>query len=34
MKGFVWVGAECADGETLQDWIQLAESYVDTLVPK
>jgi TfoX/Sxy family transcriptional regulator of competence genes len=34
MKGFVWVRAEYADGENLQDWVQLAERYVGSLVPK
>jgi TfoX/Sxy family transcriptional regulator of competence genes len=34
MRGFVWVRAENADGESLQDWLQLAERYVGSLVPK
>lgn len=34
MGGFVWVSAEAADGEGLEQWIVLAERYVGALPPK
>jgi TfoX/Sxy family transcriptional regulator of competence genes len=34
MRGFVWVSAEAADGEDLEQWIALAERYVGALPAK
>lgn len=34
MRGFVWVSAEAADGENLEQWIVLANRYVGALPPK
>lgn len=34
MKGFVWVNAERADGDSLKQWIDLAQKYVGRLPPK
>lgn len=34
MRGFVWVRGEHAEGESLQEWIDLAARYVETLPPK
>jgi hypothetical protein len=34
MRGFVWVSGDCADGESLREWIDLAARYVETLPPK
>jgi hypothetical protein len=34
MRGFVWVSAEAADGEDLEQWIVLAERYVGALPAK
>jgi hypothetical protein len=34
MKGFVWVRAEHADGESLRGWISLAARYVGSLPAK
>jgi len=31
MRGFVWVGADHADGDSLREWIDLAAGYVETL---
>ncbi len=34
MRGFVWVSAEVAEGEGLEQWIALAERYVAALPAK
>ena len=34
MRGFVWVSAEAADGEGLEQWIALAERFVGVLPAK
>jgi TfoX/Sxy family transcriptional regulator of competence genes len=34
MRGFVWVSAEAADAENLEQWIALAERYVGALPAK
>jgi hypothetical protein len=34
MRGFVWVSADAADGEELEQWIVLADRYVGALPPK
>lgn len=34
MRGFVWVSADAADGEDLEQWIVLADRYVGALPPK
>ena len=34
MRGFVWVSAEAADGEGLEEWIALADQYVGALPAK
>lgn len=34
MRGFVWVSADHADGEALDEWIELAARYVAALPPK
>jgi hypothetical protein len=34
MRGFVWVGADHADGDSLREWIDLAAGYVETLPRK
>ena len=34
MGGFVWVGADHADGPALHAWIEMAATYVATLPPK
>ena len=34
MKGFVWVGADEAEGKDLEAWIDLAAHHVGSLTPK
>lgn len=34
MAGFVWVRADCAEGEMLRDWIDFAARYVGALPAK
>ena len=34
MRGFVWVSAEAADGEDLEQWLALAERFVGVLPAK
>jgi TfoX N-terminal domain len=34
MRGFVWVSADAAEGEDLEQWITLAARYVGTLPAK
>lgn len=34
MKGIIWVNAAHAQGASLEEWINLASSFVSTLPPK